>query len=131
MTTDLANYRGTDDKRAGSPGSYGNGLKGEYRQKTTPVDQFGIANAFGLCEMHGNVWEWCEDHWHDNYEGAPVDGSAWVNPDAAEDAARVLRGGSWYCDPRNCRSASRVSYAAGSRYYGYGFRVVCLAPRTL
>jgi formylglycine-generating enzyme required for sulfatase activity len=124
ITPELANYRGTS--------TYNDGPKGEYREETTPVDQFGIANAFGLCDMHGNVWEWCQDHWHGNYEGAPVDGSAWVDPEASEDADRVLRGGSWLYDPRYCRSATRNHDAAGDRDdYGLGFRVVCVAPRTL
>jgi formylglycine-generating enzyme required for sulfatase activity len=131
ITTDLANYRGTDDTDVDWSGSYGKGPKGEYREETTPVDQFGIANGFGLCEMHGNVWEWCEDHWHSNYEGAPVNGSAWLDPDASEDADRVLRGGAWDVIPRNCRSATRYCDAAGSRYDLIGFRVVCVGPRTL
>jgi len=83
MTTDLANYCGIDrtiDKTL-YKGAYGRGPKGEYRQKTTPVDHFTIANAFGLSDMHGNVWEWCQDHWHSNYQGAPIDGSAWLSED--------------------------------------------------
>jgi formylglycine-generating enzyme required for sulfatase activity len=97
---------------------------------TTPVGKFEVANAFGLFDMHGNVWEWCEDHWHDNYENAPIDGSAWLDPEAREDARRVLRGGSWIYLPGNCRSASRFWNDAGIRNYNYGFRVVCSAPRT-
>jgi len=130
ITTELANYRGTDNKEQKWSGSYGEGPKGEYREETTPVDHFGIANAFGLCDMHGNVWEWCQDHWHENYEGAPVDGSSWVNPEAAEDASRVVRSGSWSYNPWNCRSASRGYFGAGERSNRFGFRVVCVAPRT-
>ncbi len=71
---------------------------------TTPVGQF-PANAFGLYDMHGNVWEWCADHWHRNYDGAPIDGSAWTENGNAK--RRMLRGGSWGNDPMNCRSAYR------------------------
>jgi formylglycine-generating enzyme required for sulfatase activity len=122
ITPDLANYDGNY--------TYNDGPEGEYREETTPVDYFGIANGFGLCDMHGNVWEWCQDHWHDTYEGAPPDGSAWIDPEASEDALRVLRGGSWYSNPRDCRSASRDFDDAGERFNSYGFRVVCVAPRT-
>jgi formylglycine-generating enzyme required for sulfatase activity len=128
ITTDLANYRGTDDRERNWSGSYGRGPKGEYRETTTPVDQFKIANAFGLCEMHGNVWEWCLDHWHSNYEGAPTDGSARLE---GESDLRVLRGGSWGSDPRNCRSASRHYNFPDYRDGDIGFRVVCEVPRIL
>ena len=120
ITTELANYNGNS--------TYNGGSKGEYRETTIPVDHFGIANAFGLCDMHGNVREWCQDHWHDNYEGAPTDGSAWLSED--ENAPRMVRGGSWYGDPRSCRSAYR-SYLTPDTLIHVGFRVVCSAPRTL
>jgi formylglycine-generating enzyme required for sulfatase activity len=68
ITTDLANYNGTDDQW----GSYGRGTKGEYREQTTEVGSF-LANRFGLYDMHGNVGEWCEDDYHESYEGAPTD----------------------------------------------------------
>ena len=129
ITTELANYRGTDDKERDWSGSYGDGPKGEYRERTTPVDEFDIANAFGLCEMHGNVWEWCADHWHENYERAPIDGGAWLTAD--EGANRLLRGGSWTSYPRFCRSANRFNFRPGYRLNSLGFRVCCLAPRTL
>ncbi len=129
ITTDLANYRGTDDERLNGLGSYGKGPKGEYRAETTPVDYFGMANGFGLCDMHGNVWEWCEDHWHGNYDGAPTDGRAWLSAD--DTPSRVLRGGSWFVNPRNCRSACRGDFAPDIDYSTIGFRVVCSAPRTL
>ena len=130
ITTELANYRGTDDKEYDWSGSYGNGPKGEYREETTAVTYFDIANAFGLCDMHGNVWEWCADHWHGNYEGEPpTDGSAWSTDD--ERASRVVRGGSWDNTPRNCRSATRYVIRPDDRNYFTGFRVCCIAPRTL
>ncbi|OLP18943.1 hypothetical protein BST81_08505 [Leptolyngbya sp. 'hensonii'] len=129
ITTDLANYRGTDDKGLNWSGSYGQGPKGEYRRETTPVDYFGIANSFGLCDMHGNVWEWCQDYWHNSYEGAPADGTAWLSNDKS--ASRVRRGGSWDLIPWFCRSAYRDLYSPVDRYNNIGFRVVCIAPRTL
>jgi formylglycine-generating enzyme required for sulfatase activity len=128
ITTDLANYDGTDDPDGKWSGSYGRGSKGIYRQKTTPVDTFS-PNAFGLYDMHGNVWEWCLDHWHDNYQGAPTDGRAWLSDD--RNARRVLRGGSWSDFPRNCRSATRFNDSPDNRFNGIGFRVVCEIPRTL
>jgi len=116
LTSELANYRATD--------TYGSGPKGGYRQETTPVGQF-PANDFGLYDMHGNVWEWCQDHWHENYDGAPTDGSAWIEGGSASD--RVLRGGSWYDNPWYCRSAYRYFHAPVSRfdYFCFGFRVCC------
>ncbi len=127
ITTDLANYRGTDDEDLQWSGSYGSGPKGIYREKTTPVDAF-LPNALGLYDIHGNVWEWCEDHWHDNYEGAPTDGRAWLSDD--NNAARVMRGGSWYLNPRYCRSATRFYGTPGGHNDDIGFRVVCEMPRT-
>jgi formylglycine-generating enzyme required for sulfatase activity len=78
-------------------------------------------NGFGLYDMHGNVWEWLEDDWHGNYEGAPDDGRAWV--DKPRDASRVIRGGSWYLTARDCRSAIRYAYAPDIRFYFVGFRL--------
>jgi formylglycine-generating enzyme required for sulfatase activity len=127
ITTDLANYDGTDDPDGNWSGSYSQGAKGEYREETTPVDHFEGANEYGLCDMHGNVWEWCQDHWHDNYEGAPIDGSACLTGN--EDESRVLRGGSWDFNPRDCRSAYRSYYMPDYRTFNIGFRVVCSAPR--
>jgi formylglycine-generating enzyme required for sulfatase activity len=125
ITTDIANYKGTDEQY----GAYGPGPKGEYRGETTPVDHFGVANAFGLHDMHGNVWEWCQDNWHENYEGAPTDGSAWLTDN--NEAFRIGRGGSWFSSPRTCRSACRYHNVPDIRDFNIGFRVVCAAPRTL
>jgi len=128
INTELANYRGTDDKKFNWSGSYGDGPKGEYRKQTTPVGQF-PANAFGLYDMHGNVWEWCADGWHENYAGAPTDGSVWLNED--KDRSPV-RGGSWVSNPNYCRSAIRLIYLRRDVHSYYtGFRLVCDGGRIL
>lgn len=92
-------------------------------RKTHPVGQK-QPNAFGLYDMHGNVYEWCEDSWHPNYEGAPIDGSAWVDSPNIE--LRVLRGGSWYYSAINSRSSYRTNFKAKSNDNGLGLRVVAL-----
>jgi formylglycine-generating enzyme required for sulfatase activity len=126
ITTDLANYRGTDWDYGGQilSGSYGPGPKGVYREQTTPVGLF-PPNAFGLYDMHGNVFEWCADHWHDNYDGAPTDGTTWLSSD--ESANRLLRGSSWSSIPMICRSAVRYGTPPDFGNYDFGFRVVCAA----
>jgi len=78
-------------------------------------------NAFGLYDMHGNVWEWVEDDWHGSYTEALLDGKAWV--DNPRSSGRVLRGGSWYDDPQDCRSASRLWIVPHFRYLHIGFRL--------
>ncbi len=88
--------------------------------KTTPVDSY-PPNDLGLHDMHGNVWEWVEDAWHDNYAGAPSDGSAWVT--GADPGVRVLRGGSWYTYGGKLRSASRNWFTATGRNVSFGFRL--------
>ena len=80
-----------------------------------------LPNAFGLFDMHGNLWEWCEDWYHSSYTGAPTDGSAWVSPAAS---SRVLRGGGWNYTPSSCRSAARGYGDPSDRNYRIGFRVV-------
>ena len=127
ITTDYANYRGVDTTYG--KGSYGPGPLGEYRKETTAVGSFEVANAFGLFDMHGNVWEWCQDTWHSNYQGAPLDGSAWQE-DPLHNNGRVRRGGSWLVNPRSCRSAYRVRLDIDNRNLNLGFRVVASAPRT-
>ncbi|MEM9451956.1 MAG: formylglycine-generating enzyme family protein, partial [Cyanobacteria bacterium P01_E01_bin.6] len=109
--------------------TYNDGPKGEYRKETTSVFLFEVVNAFGLCDMHGNVWEWCQDHWHGNYDDVPSDGSAWLSDN--EKARRILRGGSWFSYPESCRSAYRFLNDPDGRDDVIGFRVVCSAPRTL
>jgi formylglycine-generating enzyme required for sulfatase activity len=76
--------------------------------------------------MHGNVWEWCADHWQDNYRSAPEDGRPWLDEKADKGADRLLRGGSWNNDPRYCRSAVRFRFLPVTRYNIRGFRVCCL-----
>ncbi|MGI0494830.1 caspase, EACC1-associated type [Alkalinema pantanalense CENA528] len=115
ISTDLANYDGNS--------TYGKGQKGEYRKQTTTVGTF-PANGWGLHDLHGNVWEWCLDHWHGSYQGAPQDGSAWLDREAEENAPRILRGGSWLYDPFNCRSSYRNGDSAGYFLSFVGFRVV-------
>jgi formylglycine-generating enzyme required for sulfatase activity len=111
---------------------YGKGVKGEYRKETTEVGKFGVGNEYGLYDMHGNVWEWCLDDWHINYEEAPEDGIAWFGNEnenlSQKKGSAMLRGGSWINYPWNCRSASRDDYRRDRRDYIYGnvgFRVVC------
>ncbi|MBW4589199.1 MAG: formylglycine-generating enzyme family protein [Aetokthonos hydrillicola CCALA 1050] len=122
ITSDLANYN--------AEFAYADSPKGEFREKTTPVGSFGLANAFGLYDMHGLVWEWCADSWHGNYDGAPADGSSPISRKVIEKYfhhLRVLRGGSWISNPGLCRSASR-----GNDDGSIGFRVVCaVSHRTL
>ena len=116
ITTDLVNYNGNY--------TYGQGSKGVYRKETTEVGSFGVANNFGLYDMHGNVWEWCQDDWHSNYKGAPIDESAWLNNEE-DDNDKLLRGGSWDYNPGYCRSAFRFSSNLNYYFDGLGFRVVC------
>jgi formylglycine-generating enzyme required for sulfatase activity len=101
-----------------------------FSGETTPVGQF-PPNAFGLYDLHGNVWEWCADTWHDNYVGAPTDGSAWTT--GGNDNRSPMRGGSWGNNPLNCRSAYRNDYVSGRVNLGinFGFRVGCGSGRTL
>ena len=88
-------------------------------EKTAPVGSF-EANAWGVYDMHGNVWEWVEDCYNDSYRGAPSDGSAWESEDCSN---RVMRGGSWLDGPGNLRSANRDEYTTGFQYSDSGFRV--------
>lgn len=115
ITTKLANYNGNF--------SYRQAPKGEYRGETVSVGSFN-PNPFGLYDMHGNVWEWCLDHVHESYRGAPTDGSAWAT--VSDDSnVRLQRGGSWNSKPKQCRSANRYSSELNKRDKEFGFRVVC------
>ncbi|MGB3655851.1 MAG: formylglycine-generating enzyme family protein [Rivularia sp. (in: cyanobacteria)] len=116
ITSELANY---DASR-----TFADESKGEYREKTASVGQF-PPNAFGLHDMHGNVYEWCCDTWHENYEGAPKDGNIWIGGNNENDSRRVLRGGSWDNYPVYCRSASCYDNNPDSDDLTFGFRVVC------
>lgn len=118
ISTDQANY---NDER-----TYGAGKKGIYRMKTTPVSSF-PANAWGLHDMHGNVWEWCQDRYGEEYyENSPRN-----DPTGPDDGVnRVLRGSSWKNVPGDCRSAYRDGLRPDHRTHGFGFRVVLRsAPR--
>ncbi|MFM7887978.1 MAG: formylglycine-generating enzyme family protein, partial [Pseudanabaena sp.] len=102
LSDELANYAAEDRESGGTlyKGFYGRGVLGQYRKETTEVGQF-PANQFGLYDMHGNVWEWCEDDYHNSYNDAPSDGRAWVEADRTN-TNRVLRGGSWSYGPEVC-----------------------------
>ena len=115
ITPDLVNYDGDYP--------YGTAAKGLYRQQTTDVGSF-PPNSFGLYDMHGNVWEWCSDKWHGNYNGAPSDGSSW---ETGTDDHQVLRGGSWDNDAVGSRSANRNRSLAGDRVSLIGFRVALVS----
>jgi formylglycine-generating enzyme required for sulfatase activity len=111
ISTGQANYNGNY--------TYGGGAKGKYRQRTVQVDSF-AANPWGLYNVHGNVWEWVQDCWNDNYNGAPPDGSARTTGDCGR---RVLRGASWFSYPGVLRSAVRNRFTPDFRDNHYGFRV--------
>ena len=138
ITAELANYN--------SSKVYQQEKAKESPKKTTPVRSY-PPNAFGLYDMHGNVWEWCLDPWHSDYQGAPpTDGSVWdetnndnryenllnsINELLTDKRIGVLRGGSWFVNPYYCRSAYRLVNYRRDNYDSRGFRVVCGAGRTL
>jgi formylglycine-generating enzyme required for sulfatase activity len=111
ISTGQANYDGTS--------IYGVGRKGDYRERTVAAGSL-PANPWGLHEVHGNVWEWVEDCYHDSYKDAPADGRAWVSNGCP---SRVVRGGSWGSVPRDLRAAVRGRRAPGLRLFFAGLRV--------
>lgn len=113
ITPSQANYDGNFVYQGG-------GSKGEWRQATVPVGSF-EANPWGLLNVHGNSWEWCEDVWHDDYNGAPSDGLAWLG--GGNQGRRVARGGSWDLNPQNLRSANRYGINTDLRGDSLGFRL--------
>ncbi|MDQ6979096.1 MAG: formylglycine-generating enzyme family protein [Mariprofundaceae bacterium] len=118
ISTDQANYNGSN-----SVFSYKDCPKGEYRKTTMAVGSFS-PNAWGLYDMHGNVWEWTADCSNKSYTGAPSNGSAWLSGTCEQ---RVLRGGSWSNSPWSLRSANRGGNNSGNRDGTIGFRVVLSA----
>ena len=114
ITTELVNYNTGN----------GGGEKELYPGETKTVGLY-PANGFGLYDMHGNVWEWCEDSWHDNYLNAPKDGTAWDGKDSPKGMQKVIRGGAWSYDYLSCSSASRNFCEKDKSSYSVGFRVAC------
>jgi formylglycine-generating enzyme required for sulfatase activity len=113
ITPAQANYDGNHVYKGG-------GSKGEYRKGTVPVGDF-AANPWGLYNVHGNVWEWCEDVWHGNYDGAPADAFAWLQ--GGNRNSRVVRGGAWSNYPGDLRSAYRIGDRTEDRFIVCGFRL--------
>ncbi|KOR28472.1 hypothetical protein TI04_10910 [Achromatium sp. WMS2] len=111
-------FFGDDANRLGDYAWY----DGNSNSKTHPVGQK-QPNAWGLYDVHGNVWEWTQDRWHDNYNGAPTDGSAW---ESGNSSRRILRGGSWSSNDGNCRTAYRGNDEHSSSSSYWGFRVACV-----
>ncbi|MDJ0706510.1 MAG: formylglycine-generating enzyme family protein [Leptolyngbyaceae cyanobacterium MO_188.B28] len=117
----VANYRGNHKAYRFDI----NALKGAYRETTVSVDHFGLANEFGLCDMHGNVWEWCQNQWRKNYTDNLDEDSDRVLLNQEQSLERIARGGSWLSTAEKCRAASRFHFPPTARHNDLGFRVVC------
>ena len=115
ITRELANYR--------SCGTYASEAEGKVRGKTTPVGSF-PPNGFGLYDLHGNVREWCEDDWHNDYQDGSIDGSKRISGNST---MKIVRGGYWGDHPVACRSGYRYGISSDDPYETVGFRVVCVA----
>jgi formylglycine-generating enzyme required for sulfatase activity len=111
IMSDLGNFDGREN--------YNHAFESEFRNTTTAVGCF-LGNAFGLYDLHGNVWEWCSDYWQDNYHHAPKNGEPWLDGNSTY---HPLRGGSWSNPPRDCRSASRSPMSIFYTDRTIGFRV--------
>lgn len=118
INTNIVNYDGNYP--------YGQAAQGEYRQKTIAVGSLGVANAFGLYDLHGNVWEWCQDIYQPNYNGTPTNGKAWEQ--TTNDNYRVLRGGSWNGSGKDCSSTLRNFSVSDFLVFDLGFRIVLAQP---
>jgi formylglycine-generating enzyme required for sulfatase activity len=114
--------------------TYGKGRRGEYGQRPVPIGFFGLVNRWGLAELHGQLNEWCGDQWHrDPVTAAPAAGAAIEGPDPGlvgdkEQRYRLLRGGSWFFNPRGARAAFRYSLDPGDDGTGVGLRPCCPSP---
>lgn len=117
---DQADYDTRDDDFNGC-----HSVNGIYEETTVPVATH-PANPWGLFDMAGSLWEWTQDTWHDDYQGAPTDGSAWEGGEHFIE--RVLRGGSWASAPRDLRASVRMRYTAASRSIVAGFRLARSLP---
>ncbi len=141
LTSEIANYKPVSASRPYADDADASHHEMSYRETTVPVDYFGVANRFGLSDMHGNVWEWCQDVWTDYAsdliedssleDSSPEDSSRESSAqktkacDSEGDDSRIARGGSWYSSPKLCRSASRFHFSAIASHRDLGFRVAC------